>query len=307
MAPDSGSSRQLIKVARAGKRWAQRRIKRAGAHLAMADLRRRNRRSRESVTGDTEVIVSLTTYGQRLQTVAYTIESIAAGELRPRRCMLWLDDEKAFANRPESLRRLEARGLEVQLTENLGPHTKYYPALPTAAETGWPLVTADDDIIYPRSWLAALYRAHLAHPEEVHCHWASLVPVTGDTIGSYATWPRCRDTTASIDHFALGVSGVLYPPRMVEELMRRGKDFLNSSPKADDIWLHWVALQIGVPVRQVTDTPRHFPLVPGSQEVSLLAGNVAGGGNDRWIANLYGPEDIRRLREAAEQGGGSPN
>ena len=52
-------------------------------------------------------------------------------------------------SRPESLRRLERRGLEVRLTQNYGPHTKYYPSLADAIADGLPLVTADDDILYP--------------------------------------------------------------------------------------------------------------------------------------------------------------
>ncbi len=74
-------------------------------------------------------MVSLTSYGTRIGRVAYAIESIAAGTARPRRLVLWLDDPTRFAARPAALRRLERRGLEVRLTENLGPHTKYFPSL----------------------------------------------------------------------------------------------------------------------------------------------------------------------------------
>ncbi|MEK7802490.1 MAG: hypothetical protein AAB276_08560, partial [Pseudomonadota bacterium] len=103
-----------------------------------------------------------------------TIESIAVGQVLPCRMILWLDDEQRFNARPVALRRLEARGLEVRLSENFGPHTKYYPYVAQAQANGPPLVTADDDMLYPRDWLAALVHAYAANPHLIHC-WRARV------------------------------------------------------------------------------------------------------------------------------------
>jgi hypothetical protein len=284
--------------AKAGYRWARKRAKRAQSHLWLAWLKAANHRSRRSIIGDTDVIVSLTTFGSRVDSVAYTIEAIGAGSTRPRRIVLWLDDPQTYSNRPASLRRLETRGLDVQLTENLGPHTKYYPVLDTALASGLPVVTADDDVLYPRSWLADLMSAAAEHPTAVNCYRASVIALAGNGIASYDDWPRCTDSETSKARFATGVSGVYYPQAMLQELQRRGKGFVDTCLKADDIWLHWVALRADIPVRQIAPRPRHFPLIPGTQAETLMAGNVAQGRNDDYVARLYDSDDIARLDAA---------
>jgi hypothetical protein len=72
-------------------------------------------------------------------------------------------------------------------------------------------------------------------------------------------------------------------------------------PSADDIWLHWVALRTGTKVRQVAPRARHFPLLPGTQAQTLLAGNVIGSGNDTVFAQLYTEQDIALLGPAKEE------
>ena len=92
-------------------------------------LRHRNLVSRSSVIAPGGPVVSLTTFGPRLETVYLAIESIGAGTLLPSRFILWIQDEQTFQNRPQSIRNLEARGLEVRHTQEYGCHSKYYPYL----------------------------------------------------------------------------------------------------------------------------------------------------------------------------------
>jgi hypothetical protein len=283
-------------------RFLRKRAKRASSYVWLAALKVRNRASRSSVVGSAEVIVSLTTYGTRLSTVAYAIESIAAGSVRPKRMVLWLDDPSRFEHRPTSLRRLERRGLDVRLSKNYGPHTKYFPSLCTALSENLPMVTADDDILYPRRWLYGLMVAGRKHPNEVSCYRASIVTSFDGRISAYDSWPRCKDTIASITRFATGVSGVYYPVAMLRALAAHGEDFLERSPRADDIWLHWVALQENIRIRQILPTARHFPYIPGTQKQTLIAENVGQGANDLRIAELYSRSDIEVLTAAARKG-----
>lgn len=269
-------------------------------HLLKAYLGVRNVLVRRRVTGLVPVAVSLTTYGARIDTVALAIESIARGSSRPARLVLWLDDAELFAHRSAGLRRLESRGLEIRLTENFGPHTKYYPYVASLDEYRMPLVTADDDIMYPKDWLDRLYAAYIDDSSSINCHWASRIEVGDDRLGSYHTWPNCTDTSARFSNFGLGVSGVIYPPRMLAELAARGTAFRSASPTADDVWLHWVALRSGFPVRQISSTPRHFALIPGTQSQALMTtNNVEGSGNDAWIRGLYTDSDHRILEAAS--------
>lgn len=265
-------------------------------HLLWFYLRMRNLTVRRAVTGATPVAVSLTTYGRRINAAAIAIESIALGSSRPSRITLWLDDPELYAALPAALRRLERRGLKISLTDNLGPHTKYFPYVKSVQDHYLPLVTADDDIMYPRYWLRRLYDAHLKHPASVNCHWASKIILDDGKLNSYHTWPNCKDTEPRFSNFGLGVSGIIYPPEMLVELAKHGTAFRELSPTADDVWLHWVALRSDYPVRQISATPRHFALIPGTQAEALMkTNNVEGSGNDAWIHGLYSESDRRKI------------
>lgn len=257
----------------------------------------RNAFSTAPVTGTAEVVVSLTSYGHRVQSVAIAIESIARGSVRPARLILWLDDDEQIEHirLPRSLLRLERRGLEIKISENFGPHSKYYSYVVSNSPHQLPMVTADDDIMYPHRWLERLCDAYAGHPEAINCHWARSIRANNGGLADYESWPACRTSTASPGHFAVGVSGVIYPPMMLDELARHGRRFVDVCPKADDIWLHWVALRLGIKIRQISGTAHHFPIIPGTQRTGLVHQNVAQGGNDHWIRQIYAGGDVEAI------------
>ena len=281
--------------ARSAVRRARKVSKRFRAYGGVLNLRTRNLLVRERVTGHADVVVSMTTYGERLKTADIALESIARGAVRPKRLILWLDDPQLLDRLTPGLRRLEERGLEIRLSRNFGPHTKYFPYVASTGSFTCPLVTADDDIIYPPHWLQTLVGANREHPDMVHGHWVSMIRVNDGSITRYEEWPRRRDTLPAFNNFALGVSGVIYPPGILRELRTRGDRFLDVCPGADDIWLHWVALRAGFRTRQVGTTARHFPMIPGSQATALSHVNVDLNRNDHWIRALYSTSDISAL------------
>ena len=133
-------------------------LRKWGALRLRADmlwLTLRNHFSRSAISiGGHGPVVSLTTYGKRANKAYLAIESIARGSLLPSRLILWLDEQVLYDDLPAPLFRLTRRGLEIKLCKNYGPHKKYYPYVESQTTFTSPLVTADDDTIYPRSWLA---------------------------------------------------------------------------------------------------------------------------------------------------------
>jgi hypothetical protein len=263
--------------------------------LRLKALERANLRSKKSVVSGSGPAVSVTTHGARIQTVFFALESIAAGGVLPSRLILWLDDVDAFNSLPDSLRRLQARGLEVRLSANYGPHTKYYPYVLNEDSFDRPLVIADDDVIYSRWWLAGLVRAYQRDPGVVNCYRAHTVKITDGEIALYQTWPHCHSTIPSFRYFATGVSGCIYPPRLLEALKGTGTAFASVCPKADDIWLHVSALRAGFRIRQIFDRQVNFPFVPGTQADGLFQTNVGLSANDAQIKKTYTPEDLKIL------------
>lgn len=269
--------------------------------LNVQRLRLQNLRSAAPVIASRGPVISITTHGSRLHTVYLTLESIAAGQVLPSRVILWLDDVAALNNRPPSLMRLESRGLEICLTKNYGPHTKYYPYLLSADTFADPLVIADDDVLYSRWWLAGLSDAIASNPDVVNCHRAHVVKLSHGTVQPYATWGRCESTEPSFSHFATATSGCIYPTRLLSKFRLAGSEFLQLCPGADDIWLHLNALRAGFMTRQVRPWPADFPCVPGTQDDGLSRINVGSGRNDEQIRRTYTTDDIARLMPSQDE------
>ena len=258
-----------------------------------------NRYGRARVTQPGGPVVSLTTFGKRSHTVHLAIESIARGRVLPSRMILWIDDEAIFDSPPRAIRRLQRRGLEIKLCTNYGPHTKYYPYVASQEVFPTALVTADDDILYPRYWLQKLDEALLEHPETLNCYWAHVIAVSEEGIGRYTDWKLCQSTRPSFRHFAVGAFGVIYPPSFLTLLKRAGSSFKLCCPRGDDLWLHVQATRAGYRVRQILPRLPYFSFqgIPGTQEIALSRENVThGNGNDVQVKATYKETDIRLLR-----------
>jgi hypothetical protein len=267
-------------------------------------LNHRNRSSRTPVTSpQSGVVVSLTSYGHRLNTVHLTLESIAAGSVLPSRLILWVDTEEAFSNPSTQLKRLIERGLELRMSHNFGPHTKYYPYLLTTESFACPLVTADDDQLYSRWWLEGLVRSYGQNPASISCYRAHRIQMSEGRMSAYESWKPCRSTTSSYLHFATGVSGVIYPPSFLKHLKAAGSEFLTLCPKQDDAWLHVQALRAHMPIRQIYSRPLRFPIIPGSQSDGLFHTNVLLEQNDLQLSRTYCPSDLAELRACAARPG----
>lgn len=260
------------------------------SRVASPVLERRARRSSESlIDPENNVVVCLTSYGQRLDTVHLTVESIGRGRARPARLILWTDPGVDADTLSAALQRQRARGLEILASpERYGPHTKYYPYVASVSHHEAPLVTADDDSIYPRLWLSRLQTAALRHDGEIVCYRAHRVGFMPDgAIAPYNSWKPVKGTDASALNFATGVSGVHYPPAFLDELRADGEVFQDCTPKADDVWLHYRAISHGRLVRQIVSAPRKYPEVASTQDVALHRSNTAQSGNDGQIAATY--------------------
>jgi hypothetical protein len=230
-----------------------------------------NLRSDKPIIGGCDVDVSVTTYGGRTRRVWRTLETIGRGTLLPRSVVLWHEDEAVVRKPPRELRRLMKRGLTIKHCLDYGPHKKYFPYV-MEGSLERPLVTADDDVLYPRGWLAGLVSIY--RPDEVVAYRAVTM-----SDGPYVSWQLCATTTPSENLLATGVSGVLYPPRVLRALRERGDEFMRVCPRADDFWLHYAAVASGVLIRQVSESAAEWwPARP--KQSGLQVHNVLQHGND---------------------------
>ena len=234
------------------------------------------------------VVVSLTSYRPRLKSAIVCIETLLQQSVRPDRLILWLAHDEDIAGVAGSLRRLEQRGLEVRRCEDWRSFKKIIPTIREFPEAV--IVTADDDVFYPRKWLEKLLDAYGTEPNVIHCHLSQIIDFGSDgKLSPWVNWPSGNDAagTASFLVFPIGVGGVLYPPRSLDERVVDYELLMTLCSRADDIWLKAMSLLANTQCRQTRDFPEHYLRVPGSQVVSLWRSNVEEGGNDEQLLRTF--------------------
>ncbi|GHV06139.1 hypothetical protein AGMMS50229_10410 [Campylobacterota bacterium] len=251
-----------------------------------------NQRSNRSVVDPKgAAIVSMTTFGQRTAKAHLTIESIANGSVLPKRMILWIDEQKTLEDLPIELERLKKRGLEILPCENLGSFKKFFPLTELDISSSW--VTADDDVFYPKEWLAMLVNACKAK-KTIYALRVQRITLNDGKIAPHNSWNFTDIDEPSVLNFATGVNGVIYPSEFLHILCLAGRGFLNCCPKADDVWLHKQAIANGYKIAPIGRAKTFFG-INGSQATALHRFNVKENGNDPQIAATYSNEDIELL------------
>lgn len=194
------------------------------------------------------LIVSLTTFPERISKVWITIATIMNQTYRPKRIILWLAKEQfsGEAVLPKKLLRLKKRGLEIRFCEDLKPHKKYFYTMKEYPEEC--VVTIDDDVLYPEDHLQQLWETHLKHPKEVCCQYAHKITYDKNgRIDLYENWESCfgRHTDPSLQIMPVGCGGVLYPPNALSEEVFHKENIKRLCPMMDDLWLKSMAVLKG--------------------------------------------------------------
>lgn len=240
------------------------------------------------------LIVSLTSYPERIPGLHITLHSLLRQRLRPDKLILWLAKSEfpgGEADLPPAVTRLRPYGLDIRFCDNLRSYKKIIPALQEYPDAI--LVTADDDWHYTENWLAGLWHSWEHHPREIHAwraHQLSLSPE--GRLLPYMSWPKELDGTgrgASPLHLFTGCGGVLYPPDSLHPDVTLRERFMELAPTADDLWLWCMAVAQGTPVRIVAEHgPYMLPILSADTDegASLFTLNGPGGRNDAQLAAL---------------------
>ena len=200
---------------------------------------------------DTPIIVSMTSYEERFDDLELSLYSIMNQTVKPDRIILYLSNKyKDLSYIPYCVTKYIKNGLEIKFVKDIGSYTKIIYALKDYPDSV--IVTADDDIIYPKDWLEKLYHSYISHPEDIQVHRAHRVLIKDSDILPYEKWEKHVDEeTARYDNFLTGVGGVLYPPECFIKEVFRDDIYLKKVLFADDIWLWFMALVSGRKIRVV--------------------------------------------------------
>lgn len=192
----------------------------------------------ENLGRNKKIIVSLTSFPQRITVVHLTIESILHQTMLPDKIILWLSEQQFPKKKiPERLSKLTSRGVEIRFVDgDLRSHKKYYYAMKEFIEDI--IITIDDDIYYRNDLIENLIFWHNKYPEKIIANWLRIVKLDLQGNSTYRSWPEATKQGEVIFRgCAIGCAGVLYPPYSLYEDVCDENLIKELCLTADDIWL----------------------------------------------------------------------
>lgn len=238
-----------------------------------------------------ELIVSLTTYSQRIHDVYLVLESISLQTVLPNRVILWLaEDEFSLDTLPLTLKSRLPYGLEVRFCPDYRSYKKIIPTLEIAPESL--VITLDDDVIYPFDTIERLLNEHRTTPNTILGNRAHEITFRGSEPLPYKQWNREIAESPNKNVFLTGCGAILYPPGSLYQSVTDSELFMKLCPHADDIWLYIMARMQGTKIRKAAG--RHFSEfaeIQNNQTTGLNKLNVDNGQNDiqlKAVMNHFG-------------------
>lgn len=184
-----------------------------------------------------DFIVSLTSYGERIEELEYTLYSLITQTVLPQKVVVYLAEaDYEIALRREILKKFEHYFVEYRKTEDIKSYKKLLPALRDFPDKV--IITTDDDIFYEKHCLERLWRSHSVYPNDVIANIGKIPVFSSDALLSYQYWPYAKHNKFSFG-LPIGCGGVLYPVNNFNSVVNNRNLFLKLAPTGDDLWF-WV-------------------------------------------------------------------
>lgn len=243
--------------------------------------------------GNQKVYVSLTTTKARIDNIKQTIDSIVDQLVKPTKIKLYISKEPYLLDEgikekdiPAYLKKLKRKGLlEIIYTENIGPYRKIIPILKENWKKECIIITADDDVIYPKDWTEKLLKASIENPTSIISMRNRYISIKRKKLTRYQSW-RIIDKQFADEYekklspakiFPTGRGGILYKPSFFDEKVF-DKQFIKICPYGDDIWIKFISLANGINNKIAFSDyfDLEFPNTANSSKSSLYNINVNG-------------------------------
>ena len=183
-------------------------------------------------------IVSMTTTYERLPLFYYSVQSILYQDLSPDKIVLNISHEPYLSDSgityvPEWIKQFD---IEINFVENIGPYRKLLPTLNKVNDSDI-VVTADDDVIYHRSWLHKIIQSLNKSPKTIVSGRARMI--TRNVLGhrkNYTCWPLAKQNVCTHSIIPTGIAGIAYTKNNLDLDFLNDRSFLELAPTADDLW-----------------------------------------------------------------------
>lgn len=244
-----------------------------------------------------QIIVSLTSFPKRFSQLDLCLKSLVIQQFKPNRIIVYLGSDSKREMLTETMLKYEKYGVEYRFDEkeNLMPHKKYFYAMQEFPDAI--VVTADDDVIYPRDWLKLLYQSYKKYPNAVSARRVHLIKRNNKKLLPYDYWEdQCRRIkTPSMSLIATGNSGVLYPPHCFDKSAFDIEGIKKTSLRADDIWLKCMEVKNRVPVVWVPNWQVMLPEIDSFKNEKLSDENVFTRKNDEVLNSVMTYLNLRTM------------
>lgn len=241
-----------------------------------------------------KLIVSLTSFPQRMYDIHYCLYSLLKQTLKPDMIILWLAEEQ-FPDKendiPQEVLNLQKFGLTIKWCKNLYSYKKLIPTLEEFPNDI--IITTDDDIFYEKDCIEKLYKSYIETPDTISCHRCHRIK-TGKNgeILSYKKWTKkISGESVSFKNFFTGAGAVLYPPHSLYKDITNIELFTKLAPHADDIWFWAMAVLNNTQIKVVKNNIKTNTYINPERErgltgeLTLFASNKKGG-NDIQMMNI---------------------
>ena len=224
-----------------------------------------------------DIIVSLTSYPARINTVYQAIETIIKQTLKPDRIILWLADSQ-FPNRekdlPKNLLSLLSEQFQIKWTRDIKSYKKLIPALEMFNDAV--IITVDDDLLFDEYMVERLVKGYMKRPDCIQCHRITAIDYI--SIDNIKTTPDALKVypAPTYLHKLSGGAGCLYPPGSLHADVLKEELFLHLAPSSDDIWFWLMGVLNGYKVNVVENNNPKLVYIPGTQETALYKINDQG-------------------------------
>jgi hypothetical protein len=242
------------------------------------------------ISRDHHIVVSLTSFPARFDTLHFAIKSILEQSMKPDVIFLCLtkSEIKDESELPQSVLDLKKYGLEIFFTDdNLKPHNKYLYAMKLYPNSL--IITVDDDNIYDKNLISDLYSSFIKYPAAVSARRVHKI-LRDEKYNTlpYNKWryEYKKKTIPSHDLFATGVGGVLYPPGLLPSETFDADKIRELCLNNDDIWLKFMELKNNTPIVWVKGRRVHPLNIKRAQKITLQKNNYHGNLNNNYLTNL---------------------
>ena len=219
-----------------------------------------------------KIILSLTTFPDRINSVSKTIKTLLNQTLKPDKVILWLAFEqfpKKEQELPNDLLELKNFGLDIKWCEDIKSYKKLIPSLIEFENDI--IITFDDDIYYDEDIVKRLYDAHLADREAVVVNRYSRIYFKNDKIKFLKSSKLyfSNPPKPSLLNVIIGCGGVLYPPKSLNPNVLNKQEFMSLIPTHDDIWFWLNAILNNTKIKIVDGFSTNLIPIENTQQFGL--------------------------------------